>query len=474
MSLWTAAEITAATKGQTTGTFVVRGVSIDSRSVAAGDLFIALHGPNHDGHDHVAAALKAGAVAAMVHRCPEGVDPAALVVVDDTFQALHALGAAGRDRFNGTVIAVTGSAGKTSTKEMLALALAPFGMVHAAVGSFNNHWGVPLTLARLPRNAAFAVVEIGMNHAGEITPLSQMTRPHAALITTIAPAHLEHFGTLDAIAEAKAEIFAGMREGSPVLLPRDVSQFELLTERAREKGLHVVSFGRHGSSACRLDDVSVEVDSTVCTIELYGHHYRYSVGVPGLHWASNSLAVLGVVEALKLDVAAAAHALAAMNAPKGRGQRHTLSLPLPAGGVGQVVLIDESYNANPASLRAALRTLACAPLGANGGRRIAVIGDMLELGDEAPALHSAQAALIDQLGIDLAYTAGPLAAHLFEALTPPHRGNQAEDSAALVPILLNALQDGDVVMVKGSAGSRMGLIVTALLETYPPSDSSER
>lgn len=461
MSLWTADAIAAATGGSLTGSFAVEGVSIDSRTVAPGDLFIALVGPNHDGHTHVAAALEAGAAGALVHMLPEGADRDRLILVDDTFDALNALGKAGRDRFGGKVVAVTGSVGKTSSKEMLALVLSAFGPTHAAVGSFNNHWGVPLTLARMPADAAYAVIEMGMNHAGEITPLSKLARAHVAIITTIAPVHMEFFDSLDGIADAKAEIFAGCEDWATAVLPRDIPQYDRLAHAAHVRGLTVLPFGEDMTAEARLLDASINAERTLIFAIIGGHKVTYSIGASGRHWATNSLAVLGAAHALGLPVEEAARPLASMAPPKGRGARHTVSLPAHAGG-GTFVVVDESYNASPTAVAATVAALA-AVNPAKGGRRIAVLGDMLELGDDAPGLHAGLAEPIQRHGVDLVFTAGPLMAHLRDALPPHLRGGHAADSQALVAEVCAAVRAGDVVMVKGSAGSRMGRVVEALL-----------
>ncbi|MGC2855715.1 UDP-N-acetylmuramoylalanyl-D-glutamyl-2,6-diaminopimelate--D-alanyl-D-alanine ligase [Novispirillum sp. DQ9] len=462
MSLWTSDAIAKATNGTVTGAFTVEGVSIDSRTVAAGDLFIALVGPTHDGHAHVAQALAAGAAGALVHSLPEGVDRDRLILVDDTFDALNDLGRAGRDRFSGKVVGVTGSVGKTSTKEMLALVLAAFGPTHAAVGSFNNHWGVPLTLARMPADAAFAVIEMGMNHAGEITPLAKLARPHVAVITTIAPVHIEFFDGIEGIADAKAEIFAGCEDWATAVLPRDSAQYDRLAHAAHARGLTVLPFGEHAEAGSRLLDASVEAERTLIFAIIGGHKVTYSIGASGRHWASNSLAVLGACHALGLPVDEAARPLATMTPPKGRGARRRVSLPAERGE-GSILVVDESYNASPTAVAAALAALAAVEPGKRG-RRIAVLGDMLELGRSGPDLHAGLAEPVQRHGIDLVYTAGPLMAHLREAL-PPHLrgGGHAPDSQALAPVVAAAVRGGDVVMVKGSAGSRMGRVVEALL-----------
>ena len=456
--LWTRAEAAAATHGTPSGgMWEASGVSIDSRTVQSGDLFIALQGPNHDGHDHVAGALAQGAVAALVHRLPKGVaDDAPLLLVKDTMEGLQDLGRASRDRSNARIVAVTGSVGKTGTKEMLRLVLSAQGPTHASIGSFNNHWGVPLSLARMPKNVRFAVFELGMNHAGELLPLTAMVRPHVAAITTVEAVHMEFFASTEAIADAKAEIFAGLEAGGTAILPRDNRHYGRLAEAAASATIR--TFGSHIEAHARLLDCGIDPASTVVFALVDDKALSYRIGIPGLHWAMNSLAVLQIVKALGGDFEAAAKALAGMSAPKGRGERRTIAVE-----GGTVELIDESYNASPVSMRAAIATLASAKP-AKGARRMAVLGDMLELGEASAALHQSLHETLETWNIDQVFTAGPLMEHLFKALPPHRQGGHAADSQALAPLVLAALKAGDVVMVKGSAGSRMGRVVQTLAE----------
>ena len=456
--LWTSAEAAAATGAAPSGSmWEATGVSIDSRTVEPGDLFIALAGPNHDGHDHVAGALAAGAVAALVHRLPAGVpEDAPLLLVRDTMAALQDLGRASRARSAARIAAITGSVGKTGTKEMLRLVLGEQGATHASIGSFNNHWGVPLSLARMPRDVRFAVFELGMNHPGEIIPLVAMVRPHVAAITTVEAVHMEFFASTEEIARAKAEIFTGLEAGGVAVLPRDNRHFRLLAEAAGTAPVR--TFGSHIEADARLLDCGVDPGSTVVFALLGDRPLSYRIGISGLQWAMNSLAVLLVVEALGGDPEQAAHALAGMIAPKGRGQRRAIAV---AGGSAE--LIDESYNASPVSMKAAIAALAAARP-AKGARRIAVLGDMLELGPGGPDLHRGLAEAIETWNIDCVFTAGPLMAHLHHALAEQRRGGHAESSAELAPLVARAVRPGDVVMVKGSAGSRMGCIVQTLAE----------
>lgn len=468
MKLWTAAEVCAAVGSPSTpaDNWIATGVSIDSRTVVPGDLFVALVGPTHDGHAHVASALAAGAAGAVVHGPVEGRDgDGRLITTQDTFIALQDLGRSARDRFTGKVIGVTGSVGKTSTKEMLARALNAIAPAHAAVGSLNNHWGVPLTLARMPREAAFAVIEMGMNHAGEIAALSALARPTIAVITAIAPAHIEHFGTLEAIADAKAEIFGSVTAGGTAVLPRDSHQYAQLATAAKAAGLTIVSFGEHPAADYCLVAASIEGDRTDVVARLPdGRGLSYVIGAAGHHWALDSLAVLAVAAACGEDPERAAVALAAMTPPKGRGQRHRVALP----DGGSILVIDDAYNANPESVKAGLAVLAAAVPGP-GGRRIAALGDMLELGTLGPSLHAGLAEDVLARRLDLVYTAGPLARHLADALPPAHRGQHAETSRDLAPLLTADIRAGDVVLVKGSAGSSMGRVVEALLALAPSS-----
>lgn len=459
--LWTSAEVVAAVAGTPSGpAWEASGVSIDSRTVQPGDLFIALEGPNHDGHDHVASALAGGAAAAIIHKLPKGTaEDAPLVLVKDTMAALQDLGVASRARTQARIVAVTGSVGKTGTKEMLALSLTDQGITHYSVGSFNNHWGVPLSLARMPAGVHYAIFEIGMNHPGEITPLVRMVRPHVAVITTVEMVHMEFFASTAEIASAKAEIFDGLETGGIAVLPRDNAHFALLDEAARAHGItDVRTFGNHIEATARLLDCAVDPQSTAVFALLADHPLSYRVGIAGRQWAMNSLAVLLAAEALGADVNLAALALAAMAAPKGRGQRRRVEME-----GGSFELIDESYNASPVSMKAAIAMLASVRP-AKGGRRIAVLGDMLELGPQGPALHASIAEAAESWNIDLVFTAGTLTAHLRDALAEHRRGGHGADSDAVAALVKAAVRPGDVVMVKGSAGSRMGRVVNALAE----------
>ncbi|MBF0393334.1 MAG: UDP-N-acetylmuramoylalanyl-D-glutamyl-2,6-diaminopimelate--D-alanyl-D-alanine ligase [Alphaproteobacteria bacterium] len=457
--LWTRNEAAKATGGRHgDADWAATGVSIDSRTLKPGDLFVALAGPNFDGHEYVAAALAAGAAAALVHRIPEGCDTARLLIVPDTLAGLGALGAFARARTSARIIGVTGSVGKTSAKEMLKRVLSDQGATHASEGSLNNHWGVPLSLARMPADCAFAILEMGMNHAGELTPLSLLARPHVAVVTTVEAVHCEFFASIAEIADAKAEIFAGLEAGGTVVLNRDNPFFERLSAAARAAGAgRVDSFGWHIESAARLLDCALDPKNSSVFALVGDDTVAYRLSVPGLQWVMNSLCVLLAARAAGADLARAAASLAHMQPPHGRGERFCLALP-----GGSVEIIDESYNASPVSMRAAFHTLALAKP-AKGARRIAVLGDMLELGAHAESLHASLAAPLAERGIDLVFTAGAHMRTLHEALPPSLRGGHADSSDLLAPRVKASLLPGDVVMVKGSAGSRMGRVVKVLL-----------
>lgn len=458
----------AATGGSLTGSAAIplTGVSIDSRSVAKGDIFAAIKGERTDGHDYVCQALKAGAGLAIVSRPSEAMAAAGpLLVVDDVLAALERVGKAARARSKAKIIAVTGSVGKTSTKEMLRLALSVSGLTHASIASFNNHWGVPLTLARLPTDAAYGVFEIGMNHAGEITPLVKMVKPHVAVITTVVASHLGHFSSVADIADAKAEIFLGVEAGGHAVINRDNEYFDRLAEAAHRAGISdIASFGRHAQSSVRLERAVLHANCSCVTASIFGEAVIYKLGMPGEHMVLNSLAALAAVKLAGADLARAGLALAAAHPTKGRGVQSLLRAP-----GGRILLIDESYNANPVSVRAALALLKRAEPGKNG-RRIAVLGDMLELGEQAAELHAGLASAVDEAKVDVLYASGPLMAHLWNKTPPQRRGAYADKSDGLEATLLGGLRAGDVVMVKGSLGSRMGPLVDAIRGQFSPAD----
>ncbi len=463
-ALWTEIELTKALGSPPTAPLrgAVGGVSIDSRTLERSDLFFAIRGDVRDGHEHVASAFEAGASAAVVARERAGALASfgPVFPVDDPLAGMVQLGAAARARSGARVVAVTGSVGKTSAKEMLRRALAACGATHASAASYNNHWGVPLTLARMPAETRFGVFEIGMNHAGEITPLARMTRPHVALVTTIAPVHIEYFDSLEAIADAKAEIFLGLEPGGVAVLNRGAPQFLRLERAARAQGASVLTFGADGASDARLLEV-VEIESG-SRIEgrIFDRRLSFDIGAPGAHMAENALGALVAAHALGADLDACATALAGFVAQKGRGARIAIAAP-----GGAATIIDESYNANPASMRAALKLLGAAKPGPNG-RRIAVIGDMLELGPDGAALHAKLAADLEANKVDLLFGAGPLTRALYDAAPASMRGAWTERSRELTANIAAVLRGGDVVMVKGSNASRMGPLVAALCDHF--------
>jgi len=457
--LWTSAEIEEATGGRASAPFEVTGVTFDSREVQPGDLFIAMPGTVHDGHKFVAGAFSAGAAGAIVSQPVDGPH----VLVEDTAAALEALGRSSRERSKAIIVGVTGSVGKTSTKEALYAALDRIsgGKAHRSVKSYNNHTGVPLSLARMPREVLFAVLEMGMNNKGEIAALTRQVRPHLALITAIAPAHIENLGSEEAIADAKAEVFEGLEPGGTAIIPNDSPHRDRLVKAARRHAENIITFGHgdadvHASHAVRSRDGGSLISACLLEREL-----TFTISQRGEHWVSNALAVLAAVEALDQDVAVAGLALADLGGLKGRGERHQIAVD-----GGEILLIDESYNANPASMRAAIALLADAPIGQQG-RRIAVLGDMLELGPQGAELHRSIANVIGEKGIDLVFCSGPLMHQLWEALPSRARGGYAETAAALEPAVLEAIGAGDAVMVKGSLGSKMGPIVKALEKQFP-------
>lgn len=467
--LWTAFEAAAATGGALCARggdpdrwiaeeWSADGISIDTRSLAPGEMFVALTDAR-DGHEFVVSAFERGASAALVARAPQNApDGAPLLVVGDTLEGLRDLARAARQRNFGKRVAVTGSVGKTSTKEMLRAAFAAAGRVHASDKSFNNHWGVPLTLARMPMNADYAVFEIGMNHAGEITPLARLVRPHVAVITTIGEAHIENLGSRENIARAKAEIFLGIEKGGTAVLPADNDHFGLLADLARAASVaRVVTFGESKNADIRLDRYAMRDDGGEVSASVFGAPFEFSLAAPGRHQAMNALAVLGAARALGVSAARAASGLKGLAAAPGRGAQTRVRL----NSGGEIVILDESYNANPTSMAAAIALLGqLQPKGK--GRRIAVLGDMLELGEGAPALHAGLSEALVAARIDRLYVAGALMRNLWDATREPMRGAAAESATALAPLVIAAIGDGDIVMVKGSNASKVSEIVAAL------------
>jgi UDP-N-acetylmuramoyl-tripeptide--D-alanyl-D-alanine ligase len=456
--LWQWDELIAAAGARADGTpaVAIAGFSIDTRTLKPGDVFVALKA-ERDGHDFVPAAFAAGAAAAVVSSgYVRGAGDGALLRVADPLSALAAIGTAARTRCGARIVAVTGSAGKTGTKEMLRLALSDAGRTHASEKSYNNHWGVPLTLARMPASTEYGVFEIGMNHAGEIAPLARLVRPHAAVVTTVEPVHLQYFPSVQAIAEAKAEIFSGLVPGGTAVLPHDNPHFALLKARAAAVGANVVSFGYAEGADVRCIQANMDARGSSVIAGVDSQRFPYRIGAPGEHYVKNSLAVLAALQALGADPMRCLPALVKAAAPAGRGARTVLE----ADG-GRILLIDESYNANPASVRAALAAMAAVPR-ADCPRRVAVLGDMLELGAAAPDLHRALKEAVDAAGIDLVFACGPMMKLLLDDLKRAQQGAWAPSSAELQPTLLHALRAGDAVMIKGSLASRMGPLAEAV------------
>jgi UDP-N-acetylmuramoyl-tripeptide--D-alanyl-D-alanine ligase len=445
----------------------VNGVSIDTRTLQRDDLFFAVKGENSDGHDFVSAAFEAGAAAAVVDEAHADAlkNAGALYIVHDVLASMENLGRAARARSGADIIAVTGSAGKTSTKEALKIVLSQAGETHASVASYNNHWGVPLTLARMPVAARFGVFEIGMNHPGEITPLTAMVRPNVAIITTIAPVHLAAFNSVDEIADAKAEIFSGLEPHGVAIINRDVPQFELMRSIAHHsQASEFLSFGESEDAGAHLLSLTDDNGQSIVEASILDTRVRYRLGAPGRHMAVNSLAVLLAARAVGMQVSDAAQALAHFQPPGGRGSR----IELPVGD-GTIIVIDESYNANPASMRAALSLLGAAQV-SGGGRKIAVLGDMLELGQQESALHAGLVQSVEEAGVNQVYAAGPLMKNLFDALPQALRAGWNETSTGIKDALLDNVQAGDVIMIKGSNGSRMAPLIKALQQRFAPAD----
>jgi UDP-N-acetylmuramoyl-tripeptide--D-alanyl-D-alanine ligase len=473
--LWTAREIAEAVGGKVAGDFAVNGVSIDTRTVETGDLFVPLVGAR-DGHDFVPQAVESGAAGVLAAKVVD----APAVVVDDTFRALEALGVAARERApqcrRG---AVTGSVGKTSVTRAVEAGLRLAGKAHASVKSYNNHIGVPLTLARMPRDTERAVFEIGMNHEGEIVPLSGFVRPHAVAITTVGPVHLENFADgEEGVARAKAEIFAGLEPGGVAVLNADNPWFDLLKTEAEKAGAQVWSFGSSPDCTAQLisfssdlpgegrgpDDKAADSQGesgsrlspgrSVVKAVLRGESVEFTLLQTGVHWGPNSLCVLLMLEALDVPRETAITALSAFGPIEGRGAEKTIRID---GGAS--TLVDESYNANPVSMLAALKTLGARKV---AGRRVVALTDMLELGEASDRFHAELAEPIARANVDVVFVAGVHMKSLWEALPPTRRGGYAEVTEKLTSALAGAIQPGDVVMVKGSNGSKAGLLARAL------------
>lgn len=470
--LWTAAEAAQATQGEARGDWSVTGVSIDTRTIAPGDLFVALSAAR-DGHDFVAQALENGAGAALVSRIPDGVAPdAPLLIVPDVLRGLEALGRAARARITGQVVAVTGSVGKTSTKEMLRTVIGGQRRVHAAEASYNNHWGVPLTLARMPRDTQVAVIEIGMNHPGEIAPLARLARPHVAMITTVGTAHLEAFDDITGIAREKASIFEGLMPDGWAVVNGDLDTTPILIAAAEAAGANILTFGEAPGNHHRLTKVDIVDHATVAEALIWRAKALFKVSAAGRHYAMNALGVLAVIRALGLDRAVACADLAQWAPPAGRGMRERLLLDSVDDHLA-FELIDDAFNANPVSMAASLEVIAAARpkdnLGRHArGRRIAVLGEMLELGPDEIQMHAALADLPAMAQLDVVHCVGERMQALYDALPVEKRGRFARKAADLAEKAERLVDAGDVVLVKGSKGSKVSLVVDALRKMGHP------
>ena len=460
--LWTSEEAIKATGGTSVGQWQAEGVSIDSRSIEPGDLFVAIIGPSNDGHQYVENGFKMGAAAAVVDK-PEfsisNLENKKLLRVESTTSGLLNLAKFARARTAAKIIAVTGSVGKTGSKEMLKMVLGEQGKTTATAGNLNNHWGLPLSLVRMPKETEFGVFEMGMNHSGEIIPLTKVARPHVALITTVEQAHSEHFKSIEDIADAKAEIFVGVEPSGTVVLNADNLMFERLLETAKKVGImDVRTFGSESNSDCRLVNFELGANGSRVVIDLRGKQIKFQIGVPGFHWVKNALGVLCAVDAAGADAEMAAEKLIDMGGLKGRGRQHVLSI---SGGT--FIMIDESYNASPASMKAAIEVLGDANVD-GAGRKIAVLGDMLELGSQAISLHESLVESLSENQIDLVFTTGQYMSALSDVLPSHMRGGHATTSQKLLPMVRSVIRPSDVVTIKGSLGSKTGLIVDELLK----------
>ncbi len=461
-ALWTAAEAATATGGEAIGDWQVSGISIDTRTLQPGDLFVALKAAR-DGHDFVAQALEKGAGAALVTHRPTGVAAdAPLLIVEDVQAALEGLGQVARARTQAKVIAVTGSVGKTSTKEMLACMMADQGRTHAAVASYNNHWGVPLTLARMPRDTEFAVIEIGMSHPGEIAPLARQARPHVAMVTTVAAVHLEAFEDVAGIAREKSAIMEGLEPGGIAVLNADIEEAQILAAEAQRLGVAHQWFGE-GATEYKLLSTKISGEATLAEVRCGAEQMQLTIQSLGAHFAMNALGALACVAAVGADVQRAAQVLALWSPVQGRGARVEVAME-----GGKLLLLDDSYNANPTSMAAALAVLAATPdLGSDAGvkgRKIAYLGDMGELGPQEVALHAGLADLAALEAIDRVHCIGPLMAHLHQALPAEKRGSHYATSEDVLPDLPAQLGCGDIVLAKGSLSAGLSKIVDGIRE----------
>ncbi len=458
-NLWNASDLCTAMQGTCEGKWHVKSVVIDSRKVAPGALFFALPGTQVDGHDYVVAALEKGAAGAVVSRYVAGAPKAQQILVENVEVALQQLGRAARTRSNAKFIGITGSVGKTGAKEMLHRALSACGTSFATVGNYNNHLGVPLTLANLPRDTQYAVLEMGMNHAGEISVLSHMVRPHVGLITTVDAVHIEFFNSVAEIADAKSEMFDGMGKQGAAVLNRDNPHYARCRSHAEARGLdRILTFGSHAESWARLVRYMIDEEGSAIEAQIGGEMLNFTIGAVGKHWAMTALAVLSCVHAVGADMARAASALKHFSEPKGRGQIQKLSYK-----TGQLRLIDDAYNASPVSVNAAIEKVAAIrDASIPKPRTVVVLGDMLELGEHAQDMHVGLVPSLINNQMDLVFAAGSFMQHLYAALPEAMRGAYAPSSAQLAPKVIEKLAPGDLVLVKGSRGSKMDVVVSAI------------
>ena len=466
--LWTSQEAAEVTGGVSHTNWNATGVSIDSRTIERGDLFIPISGPNFDGHDFIKNALTKGAVASIYSNPQKALPKSAhLLKVNDTIRALNELGLARRTNSTAKVIAVTGSVGKTGVKEALGYLLSEQGRTSYSQGSYNNHFGVPLSLARLPANAKYGVFELGMNHAGELTQLSKLVRPDIAIITTVDVAHSEFFSSIDDIALAKAEIFSGLQEGGTAILNRDNKYFDLLKASALSAGVgNIICFGENDEAKFRLVNHILNPKGSSVTARLHDKSFTYQISMSGRHWIYNSLAVLAAIYAAGADIDAAIQSFGKVTAYKGRGKIHTVPIQ-----DSYFELIDDSYNACPVSVSAAIEVLSCLEP-KFGGRRICILGDMRELGNDSSKLHNAVADKINDAGVDLVFTVGPQMKRMCDYLKGTFRIEHADNSVDLIKPLLNEIEPGDIVLIKGSSSFRMHKLVDCFLENKNSFDAS--
>ncbi len=455
-AIWTASELEQAL-GVPAPSGAVTSVSIDTRTLEPGALFIGLPGENTDGGQFAAAALSKGAALCILRsgaQMPQQYKKQC-IFVPDTMEALNQLARVARARAKGKIIGVTGSVGKTSTKEMLRLVLSNQGQTYANYGTYNNHYGVPLSLANTPAEAEYAIFEMGINHPGELRTLSHLVRPHVALVTTVAPAHLEFFSSISAIAAAKAEIFEGVLLGGQAIIDLDNPYHQILAQVASNYGVQIIGFSHHIKSRFRLLSAHVDNGRTMIQAECNGRLYDYSIPVLGMHWAKLSVAVLAVVWAIGADITSAMYQLQYFTPPAGRGIVHQVARQ-------GITVIDDAYNANPTSVTAAMAVLG--QHRAAGKRTIAVLGDMRELGPKGPALHEELALAIEQNKIDLVYTVGELMYNLYQAIPEKKRGCHCDTAADLARVIINHIQPDDIILVKGSKSMQMGKVLSVLLQ----------